>query len=110
MAGPVKRVLVLLLMVTALSRGQELDTALFRENAGAERFTVIDQVANPMERRAFLKLYSEREPRTRRTLAEAFVETYPQSWLLAQAFPHMPQFCLVEVAAGAKASMHPAGS
>src|ERR1700736_5487127 len=94
MAGAVKRVLVLSLMVTALSRGQELDTALFRENAGAERFTVIDQVANPMERRAFLKLYSEREPRTRRTLAEAFVETYPQSWLLAQAYEIAAKACI----------------
>lgn len=94
MAGPVKRVLVLSLMVTAFSRGQELDTALFRDNAGSERFTVIDQVANPMERQAFLKLYGEREPQKRRKLAEAFVENYPQSWLLAQAYEIAAKACI----------------
>jgi len=91
---PAPRVLLLSFMAAALSRGQELDTALFRENAVAERFTIIDQVANPMERRAFLKLYGAREPQRRRKLAEAFAESYPQSWLLAQAYEIAAKACI----------------
>jgi hypothetical protein len=67
----------------AWSSGQELDTALLREKA-AERSTIIDQVADARERRAFLKLYGARQKRY--TLAETFLATYPQSCLLLQVY------------------------
>ncbi len=81
-------------VLPVLSRGQGIDTVLFRESAGTQRFTIIDQVADPQERRAFLKLYGAHEPQKRRNLAEEFVAKYPQSWLLAQAYEVGAKACI----------------
>jgi tetratricopeptide (TPR) repeat protein len=75
-------------------RGQAIDTILFRESPGKKHFTIIDQLADPQERRAFLKLYSAHEPHKRRKLAEEFVAKYPQSWLLAQAYEIGAKACI----------------
>src|SRR5690242_20304449 len=79
-------VLLLLSTLAVWSSGQELDTALLREKAVTERSTIIDQVADAQERRAFLKLYGTRDLQKRYTLAETFLATYPQSWLLPQVY------------------------
>ncbi len=63
---------------------QELDTAIRQQ--GESRFTVMDEVQDPHEKGAFLKLYRAREPEERRRLADRFIETYPQSWLLGHAY------------------------
>lgn len=86
MRGLAIATVVLAVGLAGLLLGQAIDTVLFRESAGTSRLTIIDQVSDPRERRAFLKLYGAREPRKRRTLAEEFVAAYPQSWLLAQAY------------------------
>ena len=86
MKGPALNVLVLASTLVAWSSGQELDTALLREKAVPERSTIIDQVADAQERRAFLKLYGARDPQKRYALAEAFLAAYPQSWLLPQVY------------------------
>jgi tetratricopeptide (TPR) repeat protein len=63
---------------------QELDTAIRQQ--GESRFTVMDEVGDSQERAAFLKLYRKTEPEERHRLAERFIETYPQSWLLGHAY------------------------
>ncbi len=47
--------------------------------------TLVSQVADPVEQRAFLDLYASKDPAQKHTLAQAFINRYPQSWLLAQA-------------------------
>jgi predicted CXXCH cytochrome family protein len=88
------RGLVLASLLAALSRGQQLDTVLLREGTAKNPFTIIDQVAYSKERRAFLTLYHARDPQKRRKLAEAFVETHPQSWLLAQVYDLAAKACI----------------
>jgi predicted CXXCH cytochrome family protein len=102
MKAPVRRTLLLActlastlaFTLAAVLRGQAIDTVLFRESTVTERFTIIDQVADPRERHAFLKLYGVREPQKRYKLAEEFVEKYPQSWLLAQAYEIGAKACI----------------
>ena len=81
-------------MLAAQSRSQELDTVLLRERAAREQSTIIDQVADPKERRAFLKLYEARDPQKRRSLAKAFLADYPQSWLLSQVYEMASKACI----------------
>jgi tetratricopeptide (TPR) repeat protein len=80
------QLLILVSTVATLSRGQDIDSIILRESTSVKRFTIIDQIADPTERRAFLKLYGAGDPPKRRKLAEEFVLAYPQSWLLAQAY------------------------
>jgi hypothetical protein len=94
MKGPALGVLVLASTLAARSSGQELDTARLRENPAMERSTLIDQVADAQERRAFLKLYGARDPQKRYTLAETFLATYPQSWLLPQVYEIAAKVCI----------------
>ena len=74
---------ILVATVAVLAWSQELDTALFRENR--KQSTILDQLENPAERKAFRVLYQQREPRKKRRLAQEFLEAYPRSWLL----PHV---------------------
>src|SRR5579859_6484586 len=94
MNGPALRVFLLASALAALSRSQGIDTVMLRDSNDAKRFTVIDQVADPQERRAFLKLYAVRAPQKRRKMAESFVLKYPQSWLLAQAYEIGAKACI----------------
>jgi hypothetical protein len=94
MNGSALRIFMLASVLAALSRSQAIDTVMFRDSGDAKRFTLIDQVADPQERHAFLKLYGARDPQKRRKLAEAFVLTYPQSWLLAQAYEIGAKACI----------------
>ena len=65
--------------------GQDVDTAILA-HGGTKRFTILDQIADARERGAFLALYRQSDSRKRRNLALGFLESYPQSWLLAQAY------------------------
>ena len=94
MRGKALRIFVLASGITALSSGQGLDTVLLRENTGTPHFSIIDQIPDPKERRDFLKVYGAREPRNRRKLAESFIATYPQSWMLAQAYEIAAKACI----------------
>jgi tetratricopeptide (TPR) repeat protein len=80
--------------MAVLVHGQAIDTVMFRDTTDAKRFTIIDQVDDPHERRAFLKLYRASDPQKRRALAEGFIEAYPQSWLLAQAYEIAAKSCI----------------
>jgi tetratricopeptide (TPR) repeat protein len=63
---------------------QEIDTAILSNQE--KPFTILDQVDTDKERHAFLKLYEERNARTKRDLAESFLTNYPQSWLLSTVY------------------------
>ena len=94
MGSKTLRILILASGMAASSLGQSMDTALFHENAAAQRFSIIDQIQDPRERHDFLKLYGAREPHSRRKLAEDFIANYPQSWLLAQANEIAAKACI----------------
>ena len=75
--------LLLVFFLADSVRAQNTDT-LVLENG--RRFTVIDQITDPAERDAVLKIYRARTPRARADLIEALLEKYPQSWLLPEAY------------------------
>src|SRR5581483_1585710 len=77
----------LLLLTIALAlpqtRGQDADTVLMK---GAQpRLTVLSQIEDPREAQAFLTAYRATEPAKRLEAAQAFIESFPNSWLLAEA-------------------------
>jgi tetratricopeptide (TPR) repeat protein len=76
--------LVLALSLAMRCLAQEIDTAILSNQE--KPFTILDQVDTDKERHAFLKLYEERNARTKRDLAESFLTNYPQSWLLSTVY------------------------
>ena len=48
--------------------------------------TVLDEIPDPGERKAFVGLFEKRSPEERRKVAEGFLEQYPQSTFLSQAY------------------------
>ncbi len=63
---------------------QEFDTVITAHSESS--VTVVDQIRDPDERRAFLALHNERDAHERIKLAEAFLAAYPQSAFLAQVY------------------------
>ena len=63
---------------------QELDVA--GGNGYGDARSVLDQVDDPLERRAFEELYREGDLVVRRTKVSAFLRRFPSSWLLAQVY------------------------
>ena len=71
--------------VVGLQMGaQESDTAVFSEEQRS--FPLLSEIEDAAERQAFLSAYDAQEPVRRHARAQSFVETYPRSWLLAQAY------------------------
>src|SRR5207249_7645262 len=66
------------------SLAQDFDVVISTTNR--KSFTIVDQVKDPAERKAFLALYGKMSPREKAKLAEDFLGAYPQSWLLAQVY------------------------
>ena len=48
--------------------------------------TILDEIQDPGERKAFVALFESRNPEERRKVAEEFIKHYPQSWFLSQAY------------------------
>ncbi|HMD86087.1 MAG TPA: multiheme c-type cytochrome [Terriglobia bacterium] len=48
--------------------------------------TILDEIPDPGERKAFADLFAKRNPEERRKVAENFLTQYPQSAFLSQAF------------------------
>ena len=69
---------------SGLNWAQEFDTVLTEKNR--KPFTVLDQIPDPIERKAVQALYGARDPEPRAQRAEAFLAAYPQSWFLPQAY------------------------
>lgn len=74
---------LLVLVLSGRAHAQNTDT-LVLENS--RKFTVIDQIADPAERNALLKIYRARTPRARAEAGDAFLQKYPQSWLLPEIY------------------------
>ncbi len=72
-----------MLVLSGRAHAQNTDT-LVLENS--RKFTVIDQIADPAERNALLKIYRARTPRARAEAGDAFLQKYPQSWLLPEIY------------------------
>src|SRR5262249_20249607 len=87
-----RRCLPLGLVLGALVAAQEIDTVIFVANR--KPFTILDEIRDRGERKAFLALYNKRDPGKRRQLAEAFLTAYPQSWLLSQAYEIAAKACI----------------
>jgi len=63
---------------------QDADTILLKNDD--RKFTILSQIEDPQEVASFLAVIKAAEPALRFQLANSFVRTYPQSWLLAQAY------------------------
>ena len=87
----------LLLALTSLSGAgqgwaQDLDLVLYAGDP--TKRTLIDQIEDPEERDAFQALKAARDPARKRVLAEAFLERFPTSWLVAFAHSMAAKACI----------------
>jgi predicted CXXCH cytochrome family protein len=90
----------MLLSVGAPLAAQDIDTVVTTTSRNPS--TVADQIADPAEKAAFLRLYQHRNPAEMLQAAKLFLQDFPQSGFLAQAY---------EVAADSSFDQHeyPAG-
>ncbi len=93
-------VLGMLLSAGATAAAQDIDTVV--NTTSRNPSTVADQIADPAERAAFLRLYQHRDPGDMLKAAKSFLQDFPRSAFLAQAY---------EVAADSSFDQHdyPAG-
>ena len=75
---------VLAATLAVIGWSQEFDTAIFRGDKSS--LTLLDQVEDPAERKAFSALFKEGDPAIKRRLADEFLESYPKSWLLSHVY------------------------
>lgn len=75
---------MLLNLLSCVLLAQDLDVAL--RSGQSRRITLLDQVENAEERKAFQILYRELDPVARRTRVSEFLKKFPASWLLAQVY------------------------
>ena len=79
------------------SESPRLPTFNVEDNQSGDRFfgtalkgdmlaTVLDEIPDPAERKAFVDLFAKRNPAERRKVAEEFLEHYPQSAFLSKAY------------------------
>src|SRR5580658_3367291 len=85
----------MLLSVGAPAAAQDIDTVVTTTNRDPS--TVADQIADPAERAAFLRLYRHHDPTEMLQAAKSFLQHFPQSAFLAQAY---------EVAADSSFDLH----
>src|SRR5262245_26011211 len=74
----------LLFIVAATIPAQDFDAVVSNQNR--KPYTVVDQIKDPLERQVFQSLFSPLSPNDKVELAETFLASYPQSWLLAQVY------------------------
>jgi len=74
----------MLLNVAAPVAAQDIDTVVTTTNRNPS--TVADQIGDPAERAAFLRLYQHRDPAEMLQAAKLFLQDFPQSAFLAQAY------------------------
>ena len=74
----------MLLSAGATAAAQDIDTVVNTTNRNPS--TVADQIADPAERAAFLRLYQHRDPGDMLKAAKSFLQDFPRSAFLAQAY------------------------
>jgi predicted CXXCH cytochrome family protein len=77
-------VLGMLLSAGASAAAQDIDTVV--NTTSRNPSTVADQIADPAERAAFLRLYQHRDPADMLKAAKSFLQDFPRSAFLAQAY------------------------
>ena len=77
-------VLGMLLSAGATRAAQDIDTVV--NTTSRNPSTVADQIADPAERAAFLRLYQHRDPADMLKAAKSFLQDFPRSAFLAQAY------------------------
>ncbi|MFL6462998.1 MAG: hypothetical protein ACJ73N_01125, partial [Bryobacteraceae bacterium] len=83
-AGQIFALFLGCLAAASIAQGQESDTAIFKDDR--PRFTILSEITDSSERNSFQAAYEATDPAQRHALAQAFIDLYPQSWLLAQAY------------------------
>lgn len=63
---------------------QDSDTVVLKD--AHQSFTILSRINDAEERDAFIQAYKERNSAKRHNFAESFIRTYPQSWLLSEAY------------------------
>ena len=79
----------LLLVVAPSLWAQEIDTGQFessRIESSRNHGSLVDRAESEAEHRAYVELQKTADPEKRRTLADAFLARFPQSWLLAGVY------------------------
>ncbi|MFZ0581116.1 MAG: cytochrome c3 family protein [Candidatus Acidiferrales bacterium] len=74
----------ILLIVPAPAAAQDIDTVVTMTSRNPS--TVADQIVDPAEKAAFLRLYQHRDPAEMLQAAKSFLQGFPQSAFLAQAY------------------------
>jgi tetratricopeptide (TPR) repeat protein len=77
-------VFVAVWLAPVVSVAQESDTVILKGDRSL--YSILFDVKEPQERELFTRLYNTADPAMRHQLAERFLSTYPQSWLLGQVY------------------------
>lgn len=77
-------ILGLVFLAVPPARAQDIDTVV--SPANRKPATIADQISDPNERAAFLALYQHKDPPEMLAKAQSFLEKFPQSAFLAQAY------------------------
>jgi predicted CXXCH cytochrome family protein len=64
-------------------QAQNIDSLIL---SNSKPFTVVDQISNPAERKAFQNIYHAHAPSEKVKRCESFLAQFPQSWLLADVY------------------------
>jgi predicted CXXCH cytochrome family protein len=75
---------MVLALVGTRAIAQDSDTVVLKD--ARQNFTILSQIDDPQERRAFGEIFKEKNAARRHALARSFINTYPQSWLLSEAY------------------------
>jgi len=77
-------ILGLMFVVVVPAAAQDIDTVVSPRNR--KPVTIADQISDATEREAFLSLYKQKAPQEMLAKAQVFLEKFPQSAFLAQAY------------------------
>ncbi|MFZ0635087.1 MAG: cytochrome c3 family protein [Candidatus Acidiferrales bacterium] len=81
----------LIIVAVAPARAQDIDTVVSPRNRNPA--TIADQISDPTERAAFLSLYQHKEPQEMLAKSQDFLEKFPQSAFVAQAYEVAARSC-----------------
>ena len=88
-----RRLWLVLPIAASLARAQEIDTAVSAASL-AKRLTIFDDIQDAHERSAFREVWGASEPAKRKELAVHFVEMYPGSIVLKEAYEIAARACV----------------
>lgn len=84
---------LLLLLCTLFARAQQIDVAI-GPNREVRAVSLFDEIQDARERSAFRELWETRDPAKQRERALEFIERYPRSTLLKEAYEIAARACV----------------